>query len=174
VRKKPTLRLIVSNAGSNGVAEMTDQDAWPVEGYAALFGIADLEGDVVRAGAFRDSLARASSIPMLVGHDPRLVAGAWSGFKEDARGLHVRGRILRSAPAGGLAMRLVQRGVDGLSIGFRTRTARPLTQGRELVALDLIEISIVPTPMAPRARFARIHEDRVRFARINPTERNMT
>ncbi|MBT9446537.1 MAG: HK97 family phage prohead protease [Hyphomonadaceae bacterium] len=153
---------------------MIDHNAWPVEGYAALFGVADLEGDVVRAGAFRDSLARASAIPMLVRHDPRLVAGVWSVFEEDARGLHVQGRILRSAPAGGLAMRLVQRGVDGLSIGFRTRAARPLTQGRELVAIDLIEVSIVPTPMAPRARFARVSTDGARFARINPTERTMT
>ena len=153
---------------------MIDHNAWPVEGYAALFGVADLEGDVVRAGAFRDSLARASSIPMLVGHDPRLVAGAWSGFEEDARGLHVQGRILRSAPAGGLAMRLMQRGVDGLSIGFRTRASRALTAGRELVAVDLIEISIVPTPMAPRARFARSNTESARFARINTTERTMT
>lgn len=139
---------------------MTDHDAWPVEGYAALFGIADLEGDVVRAGAFRHSLAALATIPMLVRHDARLVAGVWSAFEEDGRGLHVRGRILRSAPAGGLAMRLVQRGVDGLSIGFRTRVARPLPKGRELVAVDLIEISIVPTPMAPRARFARITTER--------------
>ena len=152
---------------------MTDQDAWPVEGYAALFGIADLEGDVVRAGAFRQSLAALATIPMLVRHDSRLVAGVWSAFEEDARGLHVRGRILRSAPAGGLAMRLVQRGVDGLSIGFRTRASRPLTHGRELVAVDLIEISIVPTPMVPRARFARITKECARFARIS-TERTMT
>ncbi|TPW01268.1 MAG: hypothetical protein FD124_3749 [Alphaproteobacteria bacterium] len=71
-------------------------------------------------------------------------------------------------------MRLVQRGVDGLSIGFRTRASRALTAGRELVAVDLIEISIVPTPMAPRARFARSNTESARFARINTTERTMT
>jgi hypothetical protein len=153
---------------------MTTDHAWPIEGYAALFGLADREGDVVRAGAFRDSLAAKRDLPMLVRHDPRLVAGVWRIAEEDARGLFVAGEIRRDAVAGHLAMRLVQRGVDGLSIGFRTRAARPLTHGRELIAVDLIEISIVPTPMAPRARFARVETDnRARSARVN-TQRIMT
>jgi hypothetical protein len=140
---------------------MHSHRAWPIEGYAALFGIADLEGDVVRAGAFHDSLARTAALPMLVRHDPKLEAGVWSDFAEDARGLFVRGRILADAPAGALALRLAQRGVDGLSIGFQTRAARALAKGRELLAVDLVEISIVPSPMAPHARFARVNTERI-------------
>lgn len=131
--------------------------AQPIAGYAALFGIADLEGDVLRAGAFRGVQA---PLPMLVRHDPRLVAGAWTELREDARGLFVRGEIRAAEPAGLLAMHLAQRGVDGLSIGFRTLASRALPRGRELAAVDLVEISIVPTPMAPRARFARIQTER--------------
>lgn len=136
---------------------MTAPIAQPIEGYAALFGIADLEGDVVRAGAFRSA---QTPLPMLVRHDPRLVAGVWTELVEDARGLFVRGIIRAADPAGFLALRLAQRGVDGLSIGFRTLSSRALPRGRELAAVDLVEISIVPTPMAPLARFARVHTER--------------
>jgi hypothetical protein len=137
---------------------------WAIEGYAALFGVADLGGDVVRAGAFRESLARDRTLPMLVRHDPRLVAGEWRVCVEDARGLFVRGAIMPQARAGLLAMRLVARGVDGLSIGFRTRLARIAPRGRDLLALDLLEVSIVPTPMAPRARLTRISSDERKIA----------
>lgn len=127
-----------------------------IEGYAALFGVADLEGDVIHAGAFRDSIAARASAPMLLRHDPRLVAGEWWELREDARGLYVRGAISPDAPAGFLALRCVQDGMDGLSIGFRTRAQRLRAGGRDLYDIDLIEISIVPVPMAPRARLVRV------------------
>lgn len=127
-----------------------------LEGYAALFGVADLQGDVVHAGAFQASLARNAVLPMLVRHDPRLPAGVWTHLREDARGLRVEGVVEPSAQAGALAARLVARGVDGLSIGFRAVTQRPRHGGgRDLLTIDLIEISIVPTPMVPHARLSR-------------------
>ena len=133
-----------------------------IEGYAALFGVADLEGDVIHAGAFRDSIAARASAPMLLRHDPRLVAGVWRELREDARGLYVRGAIATDAPAGFLAARAVAGGMDGLSIGFRTRAQRARPGGRDLYAIDLIEISIVPVPMAPRARLVRAPNQNVR------------
>lgn len=127
-----------------------------LEGYAALFGVADLEDDVIHAGAFRDSLARNAAAPMLLRHDARLVAGSWVQMQEDARGLFVRGMVSPVAPAGALAARLVAGGMDGLSIGFRAIAQRPRRGGgRDLFVIDLIEISIVPRPMAPRARLSR-------------------
>jgi hypothetical protein len=126
-----------------------------VEGYAALFGVADLERDIVHRGAFRRSILERSTAPMLLRHDSRLRAGTWFRLREDVRGLFVRGRIEADAPAGALAMRLIGEGVDGLSIGFRTLVQRKRADGRDLYDLDLIEISIVPRPMAPRARLSR-------------------
>ena len=128
-----------------------------VHGYASLFGIADLAGDVVRAGAFRASLRRAAGagVPMLVRHDPRLVAGRWIEVKEDARGLYVRGEIDPARPGAALARRLIARGLDGLSIGFVTRAARKRAKGRELLELDLVEVSLVDRPMMPQARLTR-------------------
>lgn len=130
-----------------------------IHGYAALFGVPDLEGDVIHAGAFRDALARGTPVPMLVRHEARLVAGAWRTLHEDVRGLFVEGQIDPQTRAGALARRLVGEGVDGLSIGFHARLARSRPGGgRDLFVLDLVEISIVPRPMAPRARFARAPE----------------
>lgn len=126
-----------------------------VEGYAALFGVADLERDIVHRGAFRRSILERPSSPMLLRHDSRLRAGVWFRLREDARGLFVRGRIELDAPAGPMAMRLIGAGVDGLSIGFRTLVQRKRADGRDLYDLDLIEISIVPRPMAPTARLVR-------------------
>jgi HK97 family phage prohead protease len=124
-----------------------------LEGYASLFGIADLSGDVVRAGAFRAGLTRLiDGAPMYVRHDPRLVAGRWLDLKEDARGLYVRGRTDPTAPGAALARRLIARGVDGLSIGFVTRAARKRPGGRELIEIEIAEVSIVDFPMLPQAR----------------------
>lgn len=124
-----------------------------LEGYASLFGVADLSGDVVRAGAFRASLARLrGGLPLFVRHDPRLVAGQWTELKEDGRGLYVRGHIDFSLPGAGLARKLIARGIDGLSIGFVTRAARRQTKGRELTEIEIVEVSLVDFPMLPQAR----------------------
>jgi HK97 family phage prohead protease len=128
-----------------------------VAGYASLFGVADLGGDVVRAGAFRECLRKlADGLPMLVRHDPRLIAGRWVEAREDARGLYVRGLIDPTLPAARLARRLLARGLDGLSIGFVTKAARKRGWGgRELMEVELVEVSLVDLPMLPQARLSR-------------------
>uniref|UniRef100_UPI003A915E0A HK97 family phage prohead protease n=1 Tax=Maricaulis sp. TaxID=1486257 RepID=UPI003A915E0A len=46
---------------------------------------------------------------------------------------------------------------DGLSIGFRTKRFSGRTpRGRELIELDLWEVSIVTFPMLPQARLRRL------------------
>lgn len=125
-----------------------------VEGYAALFGVADLMGDIVRAGAFRVSLSRrAGELPMLVEHERRLHAGYWRDVREDGRGLFVRGEVLDDLPGAARAHQLTARGVDGLSIGFVPIVARTSAGGgRVLEEIDLLEVSIVNFPMQPQAR----------------------
>lgn len=141
-------------------------DTLAIEGHASLFGLADLSGDVVARGAFAASLATRRTIPMLFQHDPSEPIGVWTAITEDARGLHVRGEILTSGPRGRAASALVRRGaVDGLSIGFRTRAARPReVRGRVLTALDLWEVSIVTFPMLPQARLRLVAPEPFRVA----------
>lgn len=127
-----------------------------VAGHASLFGIADLAGDIVCAGAFADSLARrpAKGLAMLLQHDPLRPAGTWLEAREDGVGLWVEGRLDPASPAGRDAADMIRRrGLDGLSIGFLPDSARPRPGGgRFLDRIDLHEVSLVTFPMLTRAR----------------------
>ena len=126
-----------------------------IEGYASLFGIEDLAGDVVRAGAFARSLARRAAVGMLLQHAGGRTAGRWTVLREDGRGLFVRGLVTDETPAGQAAMRLIHDGtMNGLSIGFVARNWTPRREGgRELREIELREVSLVSSPMLPGARF---------------------
>lgn len=126
----------------------------PIAGYASLFDVEDLGGDVVAPGAFAGSLDRGHAIPMLYQHEAAEPVGYWSRIAEDRHGLRVEGVILAATARQRQVAELVRRGaLDGLSIGFRTRKYSALDRGRRrLVAIDLWEISIVTFPMLPQAR----------------------
>jgi uncharacterized protein len=129
-----------------------------IEGYASLFGVEDLAGDVVRAGAFAASLRRGAPIPMLLQHRGGRIAGRWTQAREDGRGLFVRGLVDPDAAAGATALKLIDdQALTGLSIGFIASdwAARP-GRGRELRIVELREISLVSRPMLPQARFAAL------------------
>jgi HK97 family phage prohead protease len=128
-----------------------------IAGYASLFGVRDLGGDVVARGAFRRSLARrgAARLGMLDQHVTASLIGVWDVAREDATGLFVRGRIIEQSAAAILAATRVRAGtLDGLSIGFVARAARPdpTGRGRLLTEIDLFEVSLVSCPMLPGAR----------------------
>jgi len=125
-----------------------------IEGHASLFDIQDLGGDIVRRGAFASALTRRNPIPMLFQHEPAEPVGVWTSLREDASGLFVRGEIFSDNPRAKTTQSLVRRGaVNGLSIGFRTRrSSQRKGRGRELLDIDLWEVSIVTFPMLPQAR----------------------
>ncbi|WP_245413829.1 HK97 family phage prohead protease [Fulvimarina endophytica] len=128
-----------------------------IEGYAALFGRADLSGDVIEPGAFAASLMRRGpeAIRMLWHHDPARPVGRWTTIREDRLGLYAKGEIAVSAAAGHEAAALIAAGaLDGLSIGFRAKLARRASppNRRRLVTIDLWEISLVSFPMQEGAR----------------------
>lgn len=128
-----------------------------VEGYAALFGVPDEMGDVVRCGAFRASLGRTKApLPLLVEHERRLIAGHWSESFEDGRGLRLRGEIRDTLPGAARAKTMIARGVDGLSIGFVALRAHRAGAGRVLEEIELLEVSIVARPMQPLARLSLV------------------
>ncbi|MFL9839955.1 HK97 family phage prohead protease [Sphingomonas sp. ST-64] len=123
------------------------EKAWsgPVRfaGYAAVFDAPDRGGDVIRSGAFGDAVRR---VPLLWQHRGQPV-GVIEAIGADARGLRVTGRV--DAPE--LATLVATGAVSGLSFGYRTVKAR---QGRwrEIMALELCEVSLVARPMQPHAR----------------------
>lgn len=129
-----------------------------IEGYASLFGVEDLAGDVVRAGAFWRSLARGGRTPMLLQHTGGRQVGSWTTMREDGRGLYVRGLVTDETAAGKAALKLIgDRDLDGLSIGFIARDWSPRPGvGRDLRQIELREVSLVSSPMLPQARFAPV------------------
>ncbi|MFN3931145.1 MAG: HK97 family phage prohead protease [Brevundimonas sp.] len=128
-----------------------------IEGYASLWGVADLNGDVLAKGAFAASLAAAGArgVRMLHQHEGRAIVGVWDEMVEDERGLRVRGRIMDWSAEARFAQALSRAGaLDGLSIGFRSQRARREGRLRVLVEVALWEVSLVTFPMLPGARFA--------------------
>ena len=122
-------------------------------GYAALFDIADAGRDTIRRGAFARTLAaREQPLPLYWQHRPDQPIGVVEQAAEDARGLRVIARIDR--PDSRAAHLLAAGHVNGLSFGFRTRAARQSAAGRELLEIDLFEVSLVTNPLH---HLARVH-----------------
>lgn len=147
--KRPAtkLRLAVDNTGC-------------VEGYASLFGVPDLTGDIVMPGAFHKSLQKRGSrgVRMLWQHNPAEPVGLWESLEEDHVGLKVKGYLIQDVKRAKELSALIEKGaLDGLSIGFRTLRAERIkgARHRKLYAVDLWEVSLVTFPMLPGARLSR-------------------
>jgi HK97 family phage prohead protease len=125
-------------------------------GYAAIFDRADRGGDVIRPGAFRRALERRCEVPLLWQHERGKVIGRIESLEEDGRGLRVIAKLEDAKLAAG-----VESGtLCGLSFGYRVREGRPGKANlRELIDLDLVEVSLVTIPMQPLARVHAVQRD---------------
>jgi uncharacterized protein len=144
-------------------------------GYAAIFDALDRGGDIIRKGAFTESLGRlrrrdgSLGLPLLWQHDATAPIGAIEALEEDDRGLKITGRLFAPKGPAAAAYRttypnahpnahpndgVAQGKLTGLSFGYRVQAANDPAPGvpRELLALDLVEISLVTAPMQPLAR----------------------
>ena len=128
-------------------------------GYAAVFDRPDRGGDVVRPGAFARALKRGSgAVPLLWQHEAGKPIGRIEHLSEDKRGLRVIAALSGSATGREAAELLGEGAVTGLSFGYRVREAQGQAP-RELIQLDLVEISLVTLPMQPKARVHAIRHD---------------
>ena len=121
-------------------------------GYAAVFDRVDRGGDVVRKGAFSGQLDRP--VPLLWQHDRAKPIGEIEMLAEDHKGLRVIGSVREAG--------LVRPG-SGLSFGYRIRRGSRGTY-RELLALELVEVSVVKVPMQP---LARVHAVEIQQEKTN-------
>ena len=131
-------------------------------GYASVFNSrsVDLGGfvEIVRPGAFKRTLQNADVRAML-NHDPNHILGRNKAgtleLREDDRGL----RVEITPPAGDRVIESVRRGdLDGMSFGFRTVSDRwnhdEKPSLRELLDVDLFDVSVVAFPAYPRTDVA--------------------
>ena len=145
----------------------TETETMTFEGYGAVFGNMDAGGDVIKAGAFSDSLSeskRTGILPsMLLQHggaglnaEDMTPIGVWTELVEDGYGLRVKGKLADTA-RGREAYELLKIGAfNGLSIGYNvieaTKRAKPEDPRRTLNKLNLMEVSLVTFPMNGKAR----------------------
>lgn len=120
-------------------------------GYAALFDRRDAARDAIRPGAFAATLAgRREPLPLFWQHRPEQRIGWVEGIAEDQRGLRVVAAIDNAEGVAGLALR--RGAVSGLSFGYRARGATYSVVGRDLLEVELFEVSLVSFPLQHGAR----------------------
>ncbi|MBV7255214.1 HK97 family phage prohead protease [Pacificimonas sp. WHA3] len=139
---------------------MTDAEgAVRLAGYAAVFDVPDRGRDVVRAGAFG---GLKLPVPLLWQHGADRPVGRVVKAEEDARGLRVVCEFADGSAAAREAAALVKAGaLTGLSFGYRTKRARPdrVRGVRELLDVELVEVSLVTFPMQPLARVIGVFDE---------------
>ncbi len=130
-----------------------------ISGYASVFNTHDLSGDMVRRGAFSACILQSNTktLPMLFGHETKEPIGVWNRIFEDRSGLFVSGELFLGVPRVDRIARLVKSyALSGLSIGYRPVRFHAQKGGRELLEIDLWEVSIVAFPMLRSARITQI------------------
>lgn len=151
----------------------TPNETGVLEGIASRWNEPDAYGDLVQPGAFSQSLAQhranGTTPAMLWLHGQP--CGAWEVIEERADGLYVRGKFALNTDTGAQAYEHVKAGTTtGLSIGFRYLDAEPGPGGTWIVrAVELHEISLTPTPAAPRARVSQVRSQGTNMPELNPT-----
>ncbi len=121
-----------------------DTEKGTFEGYGAIFGNVDRDGDIIERGAFIESL-KARMPAFLWQHDQKQPIGRFDIVREDEKGLFVKGRIVTAGKGEEVHGLLKMGALNGLSIGFVTkRASRNATTGvRTIHKADLMEVSLV-------------------------------
>ncbi|UOA32560.1 hypothetical protein DSM110093_02360 [Sulfitobacter sp. DSM 110093] len=138
-----------------------------IEGYAAVFNSPshDLGGfvETIAPGAFAASLKRADDVLALYHHDTRAVLGRSTAgtlrLKEDPNGLFFALDVANTS-AGRDVLESVGRGdITGASFGFRAIRDRWSHKGkpakRELLEVELLDVTITPSPAYPATVVSR-------------------
>lgn len=152
----------------------TDTEEMTFTGYGAVFNNIDAYGDVIKPGAFAETLAEAQTSgqwpSMLLQHggmgisaDDLTPIGIWTEMAEDGHGLKMTGK-LADTPRGREAYSLMKMtprpAINGLSIGYIPKEFEPRSKPedprRTLKKVDLVEVSLVTFPANPKARINEV------------------
>lgn len=130
----------------------SDDGGHQFTGYASTFGNVDLGGDVMMRGAFDNTLVRRAKRRLLWQHDRNEPIGVEKSIKSDDRGLLGTWRLVDTS-RGQDAYKLLKAGaVDSMSIGYVPEQTEFDDVGiRKLLAVDLLECSVVSLPMNEQA-----------------------
>ena len=138
------------------------------EGYGSTFGNVDNGKDRCVRGCFTKSVksmtdGETQKPLMLWMHDQKEPIGEWKMIREDEKGLYVKGQLWlgRGIQRAEQAHALLQAKSGGLSIGYITKKSDidRKTSVRDLIELDVKELSVVTVPMNSNARVIRVKSD---------------
>ena len=158
IEKKSDAPKLVAKIKSAETKEAENEDGEKIgviEGYLSIFNNTDLGGDVVRKGAFTQTINHNNGRFKLLldhGYHTRDVAGMFYG-EEDEKGLKIRAEMPLSVGYVKDAYEIIKfnlsRGVAlGLSIGYDIVKSAPNSSGGyDLTELKLYEGSVTPFPM---------------------------
>ena len=147
-------------------------NAITLRGYAAVFNSEsqDFGGwrEVIEPGAFKADLDLKKDVRAMIGHDSGRIIGRSKSntlrMSEDERGLAVEINLPDTTDARDLAANISAGNIDGMSFGFRTRSAI-WEEGEEydirhLNDVELLEVSVVAFPAYPATSIGvRSHTD---------------
>lgn len=130
-----------------------------LKGIARHYGQRDMNGHLIRAGAFDESLAAFAAgkvpIPLLDAHNMhhcRAVIGSVKGIKDSSRRMLFEAQ-LADTPAAEAVSALYKDGhLDGVSIGYRIHEYTFVDEGVDVIEAELVEVSVVPLPAQKTAR----------------------
>ena len=152
--------------------ELDPDEDGTFEGYASVFNNKDLGNDVIRRGAFADTLKgkKPKQIKLLYQHKTDEPIGVIDSLSEDNRGLYIKGRLAMGTQKGKEVYELMKMGaIDSMSIGYRMSADDykydPKDKRRIIKSVDLMEISLVTFPMNPKAKITK-----VKLAEMNTRE----
>lgn len=118
-----------------------DEEEGKFGGYASVWDVQDSYGDIVERGAFKKTLKENKQFPMLWSHDVFQPMGIIKATEDD-KGLAVEGFLNMDVQlAREKRSLMVQKAINGLSIGFQTIKDRIDAAARRLKEVRLFEIS---------------------------------
>jgi len=156
-----------------------DYEGRTVEGYASVFNVRDLGGDIVHFGAFTKTLIeRGNKVRFLWQHDIHEPIGKPLEIREDERGLFFKAIISDTSRGRDSLSLLRDQAITGLSIGYDSikggtdysKTADGETV-RNLRELRLWEVSLVSMPMCEEAEILSLKTKNPDDKSINLTAR---
>ena len=122
-------------------------------GYASTFGNIDLGDDIIVRGAFTNTLAKNSQVPILWQHQMTEPVGISIELYEDDKGLFIKGNLPKedTLVSGRIIPQMKVGSIREMSIGFFTKDAEMEKGIRLIKEIELFEVSLVTKAMNPQA-----------------------
>lgn len=135
-----------------------DPEGGIFEGYAAVFGNVDSDGELIEPGAFAKFLEDDwSRVKILALHnDEWLPIGKPIELYEDDIGLYIKAKIIKTGIGADVWNLLVEEVLDELSIGYVIIKAHMVGNVQHLTELELQEVSVVTWAANEKAKILKI------------------